>query len=144
MGRAQDRAVDGCEQRQGSPLDVPAVLGGLPTLTEQMDRALLDLSSVFDEWRHTWDVAPPGVVGAADDLVVALAGLLKSPDPGLLRPMRRRVATARSKAAKVRHQEAARSLDLAAEADAGSRWRRRRQARRELEVSRQRVLEVRA
>lgn len=54
-----------------------------------LDHGVSDMAGVLETWLAARDIAPSQLADAADDLVLALAGLSMHPDPGWRRAWRR-------------------------------------------------------
>jgi hypothetical protein len=77
-------------QLQSQVVNTIIPLGGLQgALVGVLDHSATDMSDVLAAWLTARHVAPERLAEAADELVLALAGLLAHPDPGWWRPRRR-------------------------------------------------------
>lgn len=70
-------------------------IGGVQAATlAGLNDNVVDMSDVVGAWLPVRDTASGPLATAADEVVLALAGLLEHPDPGWWRPQRRAVAQA--------------------------------------------------
>jgi hypothetical protein len=109
-----------------------AAWSGFGVLAASLERALADMADVIAAWRQLRGVGTVEVAVRADALVSALAALMLDPDPGLLKPFRRRSASARRVIAEERYLSTLRAFTLAATADTAPRKQDRRSAAAEL------------
>jgi hypothetical protein len=99
-----------------------------PELVGVLDHGVSDMAGVLEAWLTARDIAPTQLADAADELVIALAGLSMHPDPGWRRPLRRPAARALAAVATNRFDAALAEFVRLVDADTAKRRRARKAA----------------
>lgn len=100
-----------------------------PTMIRTLDNALTDMADVMDAWLSVRRVAPAPLAAAADETVMAMAGLLEHPARGWWQSGRREQAQLHAQAGQ-RFDEALTEFVRLTVADTGRTRAERRAARR--------------
>jgi hypothetical protein len=118
-----------------NPLDVPAQMAAFSVIANSLDRTLVDLSEALSAWRRLRSVGSKEVIAAADDLMAALAEMLKHVDPGWHRPRKRKAQRRLAAEAQEEYNRALATFDKHAQADAAPRRSDRRRSRKDVSTS---------
>ena len=112
--------------RMGTKSVVPRAQPGLVSV---LDHGVSDMAGVLEAWLAARDIAPVPLADAADDLVLALAGLSMHPDPGWRSPWRRQASRALAAVATERFDTTLAEFVRLVDADTAKRRRARKAAR---------------
>jgi len=118
-------------QLQSHVVRVVVPLGGVSAATlAALNDNVVDMSDVIGAWLPVRDSAKGPMIEAADEVVLALAGLLEHPDPGWLHPRRRAAARTLATAGERRFETALAEFVRLVEVDTGQTRAQRKAAKR--------------
>lgn len=115
-----------------NPVNVISFFGGLSVATTVIDRVTVDLAEAYEAWHRVRDQGVPEIARVADDLLIALAELMNTVDPGWRHPRERRAVRAEAQALNELFDAAFTRFLRLSDADAAARRRDRKAARRAL------------
>ena len=133
LAQAQLRAglIQTLHRSHGTPAGVVTGLIAYPTMVRTLDNALTDMAEVMDAWLSVRGVAPVPLAAAADETVMAMAGLLEHPARAWWQSGRRRQNQLNAEAGR-RFDEAVTEFVRLTVADTGRTRADRRAARRRM------------